>query len=223
MGHQLNERDLEPLVLVLDEDRAARAALEKLLRSAGYTVVTLSSPEELFQRLPVNAPACLVLDVALHGTDGFELQRELSERGYILPILFITAQADIAMSVRAMKAGAVSFLSKPCLDEELLSGIRQGLDEASCRWTSRRELLTLREHYGLLTLRERQVFELVASGLPNKGVASALSIAEATVKIHRGQVMHKMHAGSLAELVRMASRMSLPMGGTDKALTTKVG
>jgi len=215
VGQQLNWRDLEPLVFVLDDDRAVRDALDRLLRSAGYSVVTLTSAEELFQRLPVSAPACLVLDVALHGTNGLELQQQLSERDYILPIVFITSKVDISMSVRAMKAGAVSFLSKPFADEELLSGIRQGLDEARRNLTSYGELRTLREHYEQLTLRERQVLELVASGLTNKHVASELSIAEATVKIHRGQVMHKMHAGSLAELVRMASRMSLPIRRTD--------
>jgi FixJ family two-component response regulator len=202
------------LVFVLDDDLAVGEALDKLLSPAGYSVVTLRSAEELFQRLPVSAPACLVLDVALHGTNGLDLQRQLSEREHTLPIVFITAQADISVSVRAMKAGAVGFLSKPFADEELLSGIRQGLDEAHRSWTARRELRTLREHYDQLTLRQRQVLELVVSGLSNKQVASELSIAEATVKIHRGQAMHKMHAGSLAELVRMASRMSLPLRGT---------
>lgn len=214
MGQQPNVRDSEPVVFVLDDDRVVRVALDGLLRSAGYSVVSLTSAEELFQRLPVSAPACLVLDVALHGTNGFELQRQLSERVYILPIVFIAAQGDISMSVRAIKAGAVAFLPKPFSDEELLSGVRQGLDEARRSWAALRELRMLGERYEQLTGRERQVLELVASGMLNKQVATELSIAVATVKIHRGKVMHKMHAGSLAELVRMASRMSLPIHGT---------
>jgi len=215
VGQQLNGPEPEPLVFVLDDDRGVREALDRLLRSAGYSVVSLSSAEDLFQRLPVSAPACLVLDVAVNGSNGFELQRQLSERDSILPIVFIAAQGDISMSVRAIKAGAVAFLLKPFSDEELLSGIRQALDEAHRGWAARRELQTLRDHYEQLTRRERQVLELVVSGLPNKQVASELSIAEATVKIHRVQVMHKMHAGSLAELVRMASRISLSIRGTE--------
>lgn len=210
--------ELGPLVFVLDDDLIVRVALDRLLSSAGHSVVSLCSAEELFQRLPVNGPACLVLDVALHGTNGFELQRQLSERDYILPIVFIAAHGDISMSVRAIKAGAVAFLPKPFSDEELLSGIRQGLDEAQRSWSARLEVRTLREHYEQLTRRERQVLLLVVSGLPNKRVACELSITEATVKIHRGQVMHKMHAGSLAELVRMASRISLPIRRSENGI-----
>ena len=210
--------ELGPLVFVLDDDLIVRVALDRLLSSAGHSVVSLCSAEELFQRLPVNGPACLVLDVALDGTNGFELQRQLSERDYILPIVFIAAHGDISMSVRAIKAGAVAFLPKPFSDEELLSGIRQGLDEAQRSWSARLEVRTLREHYEQLTRRERQVLLLVVSGLPNKRVACELSITEATVKIHRGQVMHKMHAGSLAELVRMASRISLPIRRSENGI-----
>lgn len=209
---------LEPIVLVLDDDRVVREALDTLLRTAGYSVVSLSSAEELFQRLPVSAPACLVLDVALHGTGGFALQQQLSERADILPIVFVAGQSDISMSVRAIKAGAVAFLPKPFSDEDLLAGIRQGLDEANRSWAARRDQRTLHEHYEQLTQRERQVLLLVVSGLLNKQVASELSIAEATVKIHRGHVMHKMHAGSLAELVRMASRIGLPIRRTENDL-----
>lgn len=215
LQQQPNGPELEPVVFVLDDDRVVREALGTLLGSAGYSVVSLSSAEELFQRLPVNAPACLVLDVALHGTNGFELQQQLSERAHILPIVFVAGQGDISMSVRAIKAGAVAFLPKPFSDEELLSGIQQGLDEANRSWKARQEQRTLHEHYDQLTQRERQVLLLIVSGLMNKQVALELSIAEATVKIHRGHVMHKMRAGSFAELVRMASRIGLPIRRTE--------
>ena len=199
--------DVDSLVFVLDDDQSVREALERLLRSAGYTVVPLRTAEELLERLPLSEPACLVLDVGLPGTSGLELQQQLARRDPGLAIVFITGQGDISMSVRAIKAGAVEFLPKPFSDEDLLAGIRQGLDEAHRVWGVRQEQRTLCEHYEQLTPRERDVLRLVVSGMPNKRVAFELSIAEATVKIHRGHVMQKMHAASLADLVRMAERI----------------
>ena len=195
-----------PSVFVVDDDAGVRDALDRLLRSAGYSVILFASADDFLERFRVDAPACLVLDVRLPETSGLELQERLAERDSSLPIVFITGHGDIAMSVRAIKSGAVEFLPKPFSDEALLSAVEQALDSAQQTWSARADLQTIRDHYALLTPRERQVFELVARGLLNKQIGHELDITETTVKIHRGQVMRKMHASSLAELVRMADR-----------------
>jgi FixJ family two-component response regulator len=197
-----------PSVYVVDDDAGIRDALDRLLRSAGYSVIVCASADEFLERFRLDALACLVLDVRLPETSGLELQERLAERNANLPIVFISAHGDIAMSVRAIKSGAVEFLSKPFSDEALLVAVEQALDSAQRTWSARADLQAMRDHYALLTRRERQVFELVARGLLNKQIGHELDIAEKTVKIHRGHVMQKMQAGSLAELVRMADRVN---------------
>jgi FixJ family two-component response regulator len=197
-----------PSVFVVDDDAGVRGALDRLLRSAGYSVILFASADEFLERFPVDAPACLVLDVRLPETSGLELQEQLAERDSSLPIVFITAHGDIATCVRAIKSGAVEFLPKPFADEALLSAVELALDGAQQTWSARADLRTMRDDYARLTPRERQVFELVARGLLNKQIGHELDISETTVKIHRGQVMRKMHASSLAELVRMADRVN---------------
>jgi RNA polymerase sigma factor (sigma-70 family) len=185
-----------------------RDAIESLLRSAGLTVQSFSSALEFLARPPHHAPACLVLDVRLPGASGLDLQRELAERDP-LPIVFITGHGDIRTSVRAMKAGAVEFLPKPFRDEDLLEAIEQALETARRTWRERADLTKLHQLVAALTPRERQVFSLVVTGMLNKQIAYELGISEVTVKGHRGQVMQKLRAGSVADLVRMAGRVGV--------------
>jgi FixJ family two-component response regulator len=198
-----------PIVFVVDDDASVREAVESLLRSVGLAVRCFGSASEFLEEAPLAALACLVLDVRLPGTNGLDLQRELSERHPDLPIVFISGHGDIRMSVRAIKAGAVEFLPKPFHDQDLLDAVQQALDRARATRQSREELLELNGRFGALTPRERQVLELVVTGLLNKQIASALGIREVTVKIHRRQVMHKTAAQSVAELVRMAERVGI--------------
>lgn len=199
--------DVPQVVFVVDDDASSRTSLTNLLRSVGLTVQTFSSaPEFLAARRP-ETPSCLVLDVRLPGVSGLDLQRRMAEAGAGIPIIFVTGHGDIPMSVEAMKAGAVEFLTKPYRDQALLDAVHQALERDRRTRTARADADDLRRRHDLLTERERRVMALVASGLLNKQVAAELGTSEATVKIHRHKVMEKMGAASLADLVRMADRV----------------
>src|SRR5262244_2237424 len=197
-------------VFVVDDDAAVREALQSLLRSVGLRVTTFASAREFLTSQHPEAPACLVLDVRLPGLSGLDLQRELAAAEIDLPIIFITGHGDIPMTVRAMKAGAVEFLTKPFRDQDLLDAIAQALDRDRAARARRAGLAELRERHEQLTPREREVMDLVVSGLLNKQIAAALGVSEITIKVHRGQVMQKMGAESVADLVRMADKLGIP-------------
>jgi FixJ family two-component response regulator len=197
-------------VFVIDDDTAVREALQSLLRSVGLRVATFASAREFLTSQRPDAPACLVLDVRLPGLSGLDLQRELAAVEIDLPIIFITGHGDIPMSVQAMKAGAVEFLTKPFRDQDLLDAIAQALEQDRAARAQRAGLAELRERYEQLTPREREVMGLVVSGLLNKQIAAELGVSEITIKVHRGQVMQKMGAESLADLVRMADKLGIP-------------
>ncbi len=198
------------VVFVIDDDSSMRVALEDLVRSVDLEVRTFAAPQEFLQSKPPDVAGCLVLDVRLPGMSGLTFQKELAKEGLALPVIFITGHGDIPMSVRAMKAGAVEFLTKPFHDQDLLDAIHAAVERDR---RSRREavrLVELRERFAMLTERERQVMTLVVIGRANKQIAGELSLSEMTVKVHRQQVMRKMHAGSLPDLVRMADRLGKP-------------
>ena len=197
------------LVFVIDDDESMRDAIGRLLHATGLTVRTFGSAREfLSTRLP-DVPACVVLDVRLPGLSGLDLQREMVERGIHVPIIFITGHGDIPMSVQAMKAGAVEFLTKPFRDQDLLDAVRSGIQVDRKARKERAELAELRERHQQLTQREGEVMSLVVEGLLNKQIALRLGTSEKTIKIHRSHVMQKMHADSLAELVRMSQKLGI--------------
>ncbi|MGA8491026.1 MAG: response regulator transcription factor [Terriglobales bacterium] len=203
---------IEPnaIVFVVDDDASLREALKSLIRSVGLHVELFGSAQEFLQRKGPNVPSCLVLDIRLPGTSGLDFQRKLAEANIFIPIIFITGHGDIPMSVRAMKAGAVEFLTKPFRDQDLLDAIHTGLERDRARRQRESEIAVLRERFEWLTPREREVLPLVVSGLPNKQIAAEIGTSETTVKVHRSQLMRKMGANSLPELVRMAERLGMP-------------
>ena len=206
------------IVFVIDDDVSVRESLELLIENEGWCVETFPSAQEFLDRPRILAPSCLILDISLPGLNGLELQHRIGPERAEMPIIFITGHADISMTVQAMKAGAVEFLTKPLSDEVLLDAIRQALKRSRAALASKAEMQQLRERYASLTPRERDVMALVISGLLNKQIGGELGISEITVKAHRGQVMHKMKADSVASLVKMAARLEIP--SAPRALTS---
>ena len=196
-----------PVVFVVDDDPSVRSSLKFLLSTVGLQVESFDSAETFLQRKPPDAPSCLVLDVRLRGLSGLDFQRELAARNIRIPIVFVTGHGDIPMSVRAMKAGAVEFLTKPYRDQDLLDAVRIALERDRARREQEKDLTDLRQRFESLTPREQEVISMVVSGMLNKQIADQLGTAENTVKVHRSRAMEKMHAQSVAELVRMIEKL----------------
>jgi FixJ family two-component response regulator len=200
-----------PTVFIIDDDRGMRQAIQDLVESVGLRAESFPTGEEFLRMRPAGRPGCLVLDVRLPQMSGLDFQHRLVETGMQIPIIFITAHGDIPMSVRALKSGAVEFLTKPFRDQDLLDAIQQALQRDRAAQEQQAEIHDLQERYGELTAREQQVMALVVSGMLNKQIASEIGASEATVKIHRGNVMRKMQAGSVVDLVRMADKLKLSL------------
>ena len=198
------------MVFIIDDDAGVRSAMQRLLKSVGLDAEVFAAPRDFLRRKRPDVPSCLILDVRLPEISGLEVQRKLIDAGVQIPIIFITAHADIPMSVKAMKSGAVEFLTKPFRDQDLLDAIQQALEQDRRAREEQNEFLELRRRYESLTPRERQVLRLVASGRSSKEIASTLGTSEVTAKVHRSQMMHKMLAGSLVELGRMAEKLKVP-------------
>jgi FixJ family two-component response regulator len=200
-----------PTVFIIDDDRGMRQSIQDLVESVGLRAESFATGEEFLKRKRTNDPSCLVLDVRLPQMSGLDFQRQLAETGMQIPIIFVTAHGDVPMSVRALKSGAVEFLTKPFRDQDLLDAIQQALQRDRAAQEQQAEIHDLQERYGELTAREQQVMALVVSGMLNKQIASEIGASEATVKIHRGNVMRKMQAGSVVDLVRMADKLKLSL------------
>jgi RNA polymerase sigma factor (sigma-70 family) len=197
-----------PIVFVVDDDASVRDALKRLIRSVGLQVEVFASAQEFVQRRRPAVPGCLILDVRLPGVSGLDFQSQLAAANIGIPIIFISAHGDIPMSVRAMRGGAVDFLTKPFRDQDLLDSLHIALEQDRARLDREAELAVLRKRFDSLTPRERQVITMVVSGMPNKLIATQIGVAENTVKVHRSRAMEKMEAGSLAELVKMVGHIT---------------
>ncbi len=205
---------IPPTVFVVDDDPPLRTAVSRLLASVGLTAQTFGSAEEFRRDVDPLRPGCLILDIRMPGSSGLELQRQLVQAGYELPIIFVTAHADVALAVRAMRAGALQVFTKPFDDQALLDAVHEALARDGRHRAELRELQHLRDCFATLTAREQQVMALVVTGRLNKQIASELGTSEKTVKAHRAQVMHKMRAASIADLVRMADRLTSGAGAS---------